>query len=402
MTTAATAPTTAFALPAKPSRRPERPWFGAGPTAKRPGWTPEVLSSALIARGIRAPAVLARTGQAVELTREVLGVPDHYKVGFIPGSDTGAVESAMWSLLGDRKVQVTAFENFGKTWAADVLDHLKIEAEILDAPYGALPDLTRVDPAADLVLVWNGTTSGVRMPNADFISDDRTGLVICDATSAAFAMDLPWEKFDVATFSFQKALGGEAGVGVMVLSPRAVARLNEPAPDRPIPKLMRLRGKDGGLDPEPFKGSMANTWSLLTIEDWLDALRWAQRVGGIHELVRRTNENFSHLAAWVEKTPWIDFLAQTPASRSTTSVCLKIVDPRVTELAAAEQTAFVKRLCALIEREGAAYDLDGHRAAPAGLRIWCGCTVDAADVDALTPWLDWAWACATAELEAPR
>jgi phosphoserine aminotransferase len=396
--TTATAPKPAVALPAKPSRRPERPWFGAGPTAKRPGWTPEALSSALIARGIRAPAVLARTAQAVELTREVLGIPDGYKVGFIPGSDTGAVESAMWSLLGSRKVQVTAFENFGKTWAADVLDHLKIEAEILDAPYGALPDLTRVDPAADLVLVWNGTTSGVRMPNADFIADDRTGLVICDATSAAFAMDLPWAKFDVTTFSFQKALGGEAGIGVIVLSPRAVARLDEPAPDRPIPKLMRLRGKDGGMDPEPFKGSMANTWSLLTVEDWLDALRWAQRVGGLHELVRRTNENFSRLAAWVEKTPWIDFLAETPTSRSTTSVCLKIVDPRVTNLPAADQTAFVKRLCNLIEREGAAYDLDGHRAAPAGLRIWCGCTVDAADVDALTPWLDWAWACATAEL----
>jgi phosphoserine aminotransferase len=398
MTQTATASKPALALPAKPSRRPERPWFGAGPTAKRPGWTPEALSSALIARGIRAPAVLARTGQAVELTREVLGIPDHYKVGFIPGSDTGAVESAMWSLLGARKVQVTAFENFGKTWAADLLDHLKIEAEILDAPYGALPDLTRVDPDADLVLVWNGTTSGVRMPHADFIRDDRTGLVICDATSAAFAMDLPWEKFDVATFSFQKALGGEAGIGVIVLSPRAVARLDAPAPDRPIPKLMRLRGKDGGLDPEPFKGSMANTWSLLTIEDWLDALRWAQRVGGLHELVRRTNENFSHLAAWVEKTPWIDFLAEIPANRSTTSVCLKIVDPRITSLAAAEQAAFVKRLCSLIEREGAAYDLDGHRAAPAGLRIWCGCTVDAADVDALTPWLDWAWASAVAEL----
>jgi phosphoserine aminotransferase len=390
--------TLAPVLPPKPSRRPERPWFGAGPTAKRPGWTLEALSSALVARGIRAPAVLARTAQAVELTREVLGVPDDYRVGFVPGSDTGAVESAMWSLLGPRKVQVTAYENFGKTWAVDVLDHLKIDAEILDAPYGGLPDLGRVDPEADLVLVWNGTTSGVRMPHGDFIRDERKGLVICDATSAAFAMVLPWEKFDVTTFSFQKALGGEAGIGVIVLSPRAVARLAEPAPDRPIPKLMRLRGKDGGLDPEPFKGSLANTWSLLTIEDWLDALRWAQRVGGLDELVRRTNENFSHLAAWVEKTPWIDFLASDPATRSTTSVCLKIVDPRVTGLPADAQTAFVKRLCALIEREGAAYDLDGHRAAPAGLRIWCGCTVDAADVDALTPWLDWGWAAALGEL----
>jgi phosphoserine aminotransferase len=391
-----TAPT-----PIKPARVPERPWFSAGPTAKRPGWTPEVLSSALLARGIRAPAVIARTAEAIELTREVLEVPADWRMAFVPGSQTGAVETALWTLLGgERRVQVVAYENFGQTWKADVLDHLKIKAEVLSAPYGGLPDLSKVDPEADLVFVWNGTTSGVRVPNADFISADRKGLVICDATSAAFAMPLAWDKLDVLTFSFQKALGGEAGIGAICLSPRAIERLESHTPPWPVPKLYRLKGKDGRLDAEPFRGSLANTWSLLTIEDWLDAMRWAKRAGGLEALIARTNTNFGHLAAWVEKTPWIDFLAETPQTRSTTSVCLKFVDPRVAGLSEADSAAFVKRFCSLLEREGAAFDLAGHRSAPAGLRVWCGCTVEAADVVALTPWLDWAWACMAQELEA--
>jgi len=385
-------------LPTKPARRPERPWFSAGPTAKRPGWTPEALSSALVARGIRAPTVIARTRDAIEATREVLEVPAGYRVGFIPGSDTGAVEAALWTMLGARRVQVLAYENFGKIWTTDILDHLGLEAEVLSAPYGRLPDLSKVDPEADLVFVWNGTTSGVRVPNADFIPKDRKGLTICDATSAAFAMPLDWDKLDVVTFSFQKALGGEAGVGVIILSPRAVERIETFTPSWPVPKLYRLKSKDGRLDEGPFVGSLANTWSLLTIEDWLDALRWARREGGLSALIARTGSNFARLAAWVEKTPWIDFVAEAPAARSTTSVCLRFVDPRVAALAEADAAAFVKRFCALLEREGAALDLAGHRDAPPGLRVWCGCTVDAADIDALTPWLDWAWAAIEAEL----
>ena len=385
-------------LPTKPARRPERPWFSAGPTAKRPGWTPDALSSALIARGIRAPTVLARTRDAIEMTREVLEVPAGYKLGFIPGSDTGAVEAAFWTMLGGRRVQVVAYENFGKIWTTDILDHLGLDAEVLSAPYGRLPDLSKVDPEADLVFVWNGTTSGVRVPNADFISKDRKGLTICDATSAAFAMPLDWDKLDVVTFSFQKALGGEAGIGAIILSPRAVERIETFTPSWPVPKLYRLKTKDGRLDEDPFVGCLTNTWSLLTIEDWLDGLRWARREGGLSALIARTDANFATLAAWVAKTPWIDFLAEDAASRSTTSVCLKFVDPRVAALSEADAAGFVKRFCNLLEVEGAALDLAGHRAAPPGLRVWCGCTVDEADVDALTPWLDWAWAAIQAEL----
>lgn len=388
----------AASTPVKPARRPERPWFSAGPTAKRPGWTPDALSQALIARGIRAPAVLARTKAAVEATREVLEVPADYLVGFVPGSDTGAVETAFWTMLGQRPVQVMAYENFGQTWRSDILDHLGLKAEVLASHYGGFPDTHRVDPEADLVFVWNGTTSGVRAPNADFISDDRQGIVICDATSAAFAMPLDWKKLDVVTFSFQKALGGEAGVGVIILSPRAVERIESYTPAWPVPKLYRLKGADGRLDKAPFEGSLANTWSLLTIEDYLDALRWARREGGLQALIARTDANFDRLARWVDATPWVDFLAERPEIRSTTSVCLKFSDPRVQSLSEAEAVDFVKRFCTLLEREGAAFDLAGHRAAPPGLRVWCGCTVEATDVEALTPWLDWAWAVLAAEL----
>ena len=381
----------------RPTMKPARPWFSAGPTAKRPGWSSQNLSHALLGRGIRAPEVVARFAHGLKLTRAVLRPPEDWVLVYTPGSDTGAVEAAMWSMLGQRPVQVLAFENFGQQWAIDARDHLKLEPEELEAPWGELPDLTRVDPAKDLVLPWNGTTSGVRMPNADFIAADRKGLVICDATSAAFAMALPWDRLDVVTFSFQKALGGEAGIGIAALSPRAVARLDEFVPPRPVPKVLRLR--DGkGFDRSLATGSMINTFSVWTLEDWIDGLEWASEVGGLDALIARTEANAAALGAWVERTDWIDFLATDPASRSTTSVCLKIVDARVTALDEGGRQAFVKRMKGLLEAEGAAFDVESHRNAPAGLRLWCGCTVETADIVAATPWLDWAFASAIVEL----
>nr|WP_156796124.1 phosphoserine transaminase [Brevundimonas subvibrioides] len=382
----------------KPSVKPERPWFSAGPTAKRPGWSSEGLPQNLLGRGIRAPEVVERFAHGLRLTKAVLEVPEDWVLAYLPGSDTGAVEAAMWSMLGQRPVQVMAFENFGKQWAVDAKDHLKLDdLELLEAPWGELPDLGRVDPDKDLVFPWNGTTSGVRVPNADFISKDRTGLAICDATSAAFAMPIDYSRLDVVTFSFQKALGGEAGIGVAALSPRAVERLDSYVPPRPVPKVLRLR--DGkGFDRALATGSMINTFSLWTLEDWIDALEWAERVGGLTELIRRTDANAAALQAWVERTDWIESLAVDPATRSTTSVCLKIVDPRVTALDEAGRQAFVKRMKGLLEAEGAAFDVESHRNAPAGLRLWCGCTVETADVVAATPWLDWAFKAAAAEL----
>ncbi len=385
-------------MAAKPRVKPARPWFSAGPTAKRPGWSSQGLPHDLLGRGIRAPEVVERFAHGLRLTRQVLEVPDDWVLAYLPGSDTGAVEAAMWNMLGERPVQVMAFENFGKQWASDARDHLKLDGlEILEAPWGELPDLGRVDPNKDLVFPWNGTTSGVRVPNADFIARDREGIVICDATSAAFAMPIDYEPLDVVTFSFQKALGGEAGIGVAALGPRAVARLDDYAPPRPVPKVLRLR--DGkGFDRALATGSMINTFSLWTLEDWIDALEWAERVGGLSELIRRTDANAAALGDWVGRTDWIDYLAETPAIRSTTSVCLKIVDPRVTALDDAGRQAFVKRMKALLEAEGAAFDVESHRNAPAGLRLWCGCTVETEDVAAATPWLDWAFETAVDEL----
>lgn len=377
--------------------KPARPWFSAGPTAKRPGWSSQALPHVLLGRGIRAPEVVERFAHGLKLTRDVLKVPDDYVLAYLPGSDTGAVEAALWGLLGARPVQVVAFENFGQTWAQDVRDHLKIEPEILEAPWGELPDMSAVDPDKDLVFPWNGTTSGVRVPNADFISADRSGLVICDATSAAFAMDLDWPKLDVVTFSFQKALGGEAGIGIAALSPRAVERLDTHTPPWPVPKVLRLTEK-GRFNRALATGTMINTFSIWTLEDWIDALEWAARAGGLETLIARTDANAAALDEWVQRTDWVDYLAVDPATRSTTSVCLKIIDPRVTGLNPAERYNFVQRMKALVEGEGAAFDIEGHRNAPAGLRIWCGCTVEAEDVRALGPWLDWAFAVAVAEL----
>lgn len=374
----------------KPDVKPARPWFSSGPTAKRPGWSSQALPHALLGRGIRAPEVVERFAHGLRLTREVLEVPKDWALVYTPGSDTGAVEAALWSLLGRRRVQVMAFENFGLLWAADARDHLKLEPEILTAPWGELPDLSRVDPAADLLFPWNGTTSGVRVPNADFIAKDREGLAICDATSAAFSMRLDWERLDVVTFSFQKALGGEAGIGVAALSPRAVERLDTHTPPWPVPKVLRLRN-DKGFDQALATGSMINTFSVWTIEDWIDALEWAKGAGGLDELVRRTQANAAALGQWVERTAWVEHLAVEPATRSTTSVCLKIVDPRVTGLDEAGRQAFVRRMKALLEAEGAAFDVESHRNAPAGLRLWCGATVETADVEAVTPWLGWAF-----------
>jgi len=382
---------------AKPAMRPARPEFSSGPCAKRPGWTPENLRTAILGRSHRSKPGKARLRAAIDQTRAVLQVPDDFLIGIVPGSDTGAVEMALWSMLGAAPVQLLAFESFGKDWVTDVVKQLKLDAEVIDAPYGRLPDLTKVRPDADLVFTWNGTTSGVRVPNADFIAADRSGITICDATSAAFAQSLDWTKLDVVTFSWQKALGGEAAHGVLILSPRAVARLESHTPAWPMPKLFRMT-KGGKLNAEIFEGATINTPSMLCVEDYLDTLRWASSIGGLSELKRRADQNLAVLEDWVAKTPWIDFLAEDPACRSNTSVCLKVVDPRVSGLTADAQADFAKRLAGLLEKEAVALDIGGYRDAPPGLRIWCGATVEADDLVALTPWLDWAFASLVDEL----
>jgi phosphoserine aminotransferase len=384
----------------KPGVRPARPEFSSGPCAKRPGWDPQNLSNAVLGRSHRSKIGKARLKEAIDRTREVLQVPDDFLIGIVPGSDTGAVEMAMWSMLGPRPVQVMAFESFGKDWVTDVTKQLKLpDVEVLDAPYGRLPDTAKVRPDADLVFTWNGTTSGVRVPNADFISADREGVVICDATSAAFAQKLDWAKLDAVTFSWQKALGGEAGHGVLVLSPRAVARLESHTPAWPMPKLFRMT-KGGKVNLEIFEGSTINTPSMLCVEDAIDALKWAAGVGGLAGMQARADANLAVLEGWVAKTDWVDFLAEAPAIRSNTSVCLKVVDPRIAALPDDAQADFAKKLAGVLEKEGVALDIGGYRDAPPGLRIWCGATVEASDLEALTPWLDWAFASLSAELAA--
>ena len=383
--------------PARPGMRPARPEFSSGPCAKRPGWDPDNLRSAVLGRSHRSKVGKARLKLAIDQTRAVLEVPADYLIGIVPASDTGALEMAMWSLLGPRPIQLLAFESFGKDWVTDVVKQLKLPAEVLDAAYGALPDLARVNPDADLVFTWNGTTSGVRVSNGDFISGDRAGLTICDATSACFAQTLDWPKLDVVTFSWQKALGGEAAHGVLILSPRAVARLESYSPPWPMPKIFRMT-KGGKLNAEIFDGATINTPSMLCVEDYLDALKWAASIGGLAELRRRADQNLDVLAEWVEKTSWAAFLADDAAQRSNTSVCLKVVDKAITALSADGQADFAKRLASLLEKEGVALDIGGYRDAPPGLRIWCGATVEADDLHALTPWLDWAFATVSAEM----
>jgi phosphoserine aminotransferase len=383
--------------PAKPAMRPACAHFSSGPCAKRPGWNSDHLRTAVLGRSHRSKAGKARLQAAIDQTRKVLEIPADFRVGIVPGSDTGALEMALWSLLGPRPVQLLAFESFGKDWVTDVVSQLKLPADVLDAPYGELPDLSRVRPDADLVFTWNGTTSGVRVPDAGFIAADREGLTICDATSACFAQALDWAKLDIVTFSWQKALGGEAAHGMLVLSPRAVARLESHKPAWPMPKLFRLT-KGGKLNEEIFEGATINTPSMLCVEDYLDALRWAQSIGGLAELKARADANLAILEAWVERTPWVEFLARDPACRSNTSVCLKVVDPRVAGLPAGGQADFAKRLAGLLEKEAVALDVGGYRDAPPGLRIWCGATVETDDLEALTPWLDWAFAATASEL----
>lgn len=383
----------------KPALRPARPEFSSGPCAKRPGWNPQNLSNAVLGRSHRSKIGKARLKEAIDRTREVLQVPDDFLIGIVAGSDTGAVEMALWSMLGPKPVQLLAFESFGKDWVTDVTKQLKIPAEVLDAPYGKLPDLSKVRKDADLVFTWNGTTSGVRVPNADFIAADREGITICDATSAAFAQALDWTKLDVVTFSWQKALGGEGAHGVLILGPRAVARLESYTPAWPLPKLFRMT-KGGKVNLEIFEGATINTPSMLCVEDAIDALKWADSIGGLTEMQRRADANLAILADWVAKTPWVEFLAEDAAARSNTSVCLKVVDPRVTGLAEDAQADFAKKLASTLEKEGVALDIGGYRDAPPGLRIWCGATVETSDLDALTPWLDWAFASVIADLAA--
>ncbi len=377
---------------AKPAQRPTVPHFSSGPCAKRPGWNPQNLKDAALGRSHRAKIGKARLKLAIELTREVLEVPADYKIGIVPASDTGAVEMALWSLLGARLVTTVAWESFGEGWVSDIIKELKLkDVTQLHARYGEIPDLSKVDCDSDVIFTWNGTTSGVRVPNADWIKADRKGLTICDATSAAFAQPLDWKKLDVVTFSWQKALGGEAAHGMLVLSPRAVERLETHKPAWPLPKIFRMT-KGGKLNAGIFEGETINTPSMLCVEDYLDALNWGKSIGGLKELMARADANTKVLSDWKARTPWIDFLARDPAIRSNTSVCLKVIDPAIASLPADAQADFAKKLVALVEKENAGFDFAHYRDAPAGLRIWCGATVEAKDVELLTQWIDWAFA----------
>ena len=383
---------------AKPAMRPADPRFSSGPCKKHPGWAFSNLSNALLGRSHRSGAAKARLRQAIEQTRTVLGVPDDYRIGIVPASDTGAVEMALWSLLGPRPVDVLAWESFGKGWVTDIVSQLKLEdVQALQAPFGELPDLSLVRPEADVVFTWNGTTSGVRVPDAHWISADREGLSICDATSAAFAQELDWPKLDVVTYSWQKVLGGEAAHGMLILSPRAVERLESEGQPRPLPKIFRLT-KNGKLIEGIFNGLTINTPSMLAVEDYLDALKWATREGGLPALMARANTNLAIIEEWAARSDWAGFLCEDERLRSNTGVCLKIIHPAVTALPEAEQAAFAKAMVSAIESEGVAYDFGSYRDAPPGFRIWCGATVEADDVMALLPWLDWAFARALAAL----
>lgn len=383
-----------------PDIRPANPNFSSGPCTKRPGWSIAALENACVGRSHRAKPGKAKLAEVIDKTRAILGVPDDYKIGIVPASDTGAVEMALWSLLGARGVDMLAWESFGSGWVTDVTKQLKIEdVRTFKADYGDLPDLSAVDFARDVVFTWNGTTSGVRVPNGEWIAADREGLTICDATSAAFAMNLPWDKLDVTTYSWQKAMGGEAAHGMLILSPSAVARLESFTPDRPLPKIFRLT-KGGKLIEGIFRGETINTPSMIAVEDALDGLNWADSIGGLRSLVQRSDLNFTAIARWVENTPWVEFLANVPETASTTSVCLKVVDPAFTALDDDAQAKAAKRIGALLDEQGVAYDIGGYRDAPAGLRVWAGATVELSDIEALLPWLDWAFATVKEELSS--
>jgi len=381
------AATGALARREKPQIRPARPFFSSGPCAKPPGWAPEKLAIGSLGRSHRSKLGKARLGHAIELTRHVLRVPPSHRIGIVPASDTGAVEMALWGLLGPRPVTLLAWESFGEGWVTDVVEQLKLDARVVRADYGLLPDLEAVDTDGDVIFTWNGTTSGVRVPDGDWIADDRQGLTICDATSAAFAVDLPWDKIDVATYSWQKVLGGEGGHGMLILGPRAAERLESHVPAWPLPKIFRLT-KASALIEGLFKGETINTPSMLAVEDYIWALEWAELQGGLHALIARADSNAAALSDWVERTDWIDHLAADPATRSNTSVCLKFADESLDEEGG---RALAKEIASLLELEGAAYDVSSYRDAPPGLRIWCGATVETDDIEALGPWLDWAF-----------
>ncbi len=380
---------------AKPDVRPANPRFSSGPCAKRPGWDLQNLKDAPLGRSHRAVVGKGRLKQAIDLTRSVLRVPEDYRIGIVPASDTGAFEMAMWTMLGARRATMVAWESFGAGWVTDAVKQLGIQAETITADYGKLPDMAAVDWNTDVCFTWNGTTSGVRMPSGDTVPSDREGLTFCDATSAAFAQDLPFEKLDVVTFSWQKVLGGEAAHGVLILSPRAVERLESYTPAWPLPKIFRLT-KGGKLIEGIFEGATINTPSMLCVEDYIDALNWAQSLGGLDGLIQRADDNFAALDNWVSRTDWIDNLAEVAETRSNTSICLKIADPDVAALDTDAQNAFVKRMTKLLDEEGVAFDIGAYRDAPPGLRIWAGATVEKSDLEKLTPWLDWAFAQAKA------
>jgi phosphoserine aminotransferase len=384
--------------PTRPGRKPANPHFSSGPCAKRPGYSLENLKDAVLGRSHRSKPAKAKLESAIEGTRALLGVPEDYRIGIVPASDTGAVEMALWSLLGARGIDVLAWESFGKGWVTDIVKQLKIpDVRVIEADYGELPDLSQVDFARDVVFTWNGTTSGVRVPDGSWIASQREGLTICDATSAAFAQRLDWPKLDVTTFSWQKVMGGEAQHGMVILSPRAVERLESYQPPWPLPKIFRLT-KAGRLIEGIFEGATINTPSMLCVEDYLDALSWAQGLGGLEALIGRADANANLIAQWVERTPWVDHLAADPETRSNTSLCLKIADPAVAALAPGDQAAFAKKLAATLDEADVARDIGAYRDAPPGLRIWTGATIETSDLEALTPWLDWAFARAQSEL----
>ncbi|MBB6412551.1 phosphoserine transaminase [Mesorhizobium sangaii] len=384
----------------KPGLRPANPNFSSGPCAKRPGWSVEALKAAALGRSHRAKIGKAKLEQAIELTREILQVPADYRIGIVPASDTGAVEMALWSLLGERGVDMVAWESFGSGWVTDVVKQLRLaDVRKIEAGYGQLPDLAKIDFDRDVVFTWNGTTSGVRVPNGDFIPADRKGLTICDATSAAFAQRLDYHKLDVVTFSWQKVLGGEGAHGMLILSPRAVERLETYKPAWPLPKIFRLTS-GGKLIEGIFKGETINTPSMLCVEDYLDALHWAKSIGGIEALIARADANAAVVDRFVGKSSWLGHLAVEPATRSNTSVCLSFTDPDVSALDADGQAAFAKGLVSVLDKEGVAYDIGAYRDAPPGLRIWCGATVETADLEALLSWLDWAFAAQKASVKA--
>jgi phosphoserine aminotransferase len=377
---------------AKPASRPHFPHFSSGPCAKRPGWTLALLADACIGRSHRSKAGKAKLAEVIDRTRAILGIPADYRIGIVPASDTGAVEMALWSLLGARGVDILSWESFGAGWVTDVVKQLKLkDVRKFEAPYGSLPDLKQVSFDNDVVFTWNGTTSGVRVPNGDWIGAKRAGLTICDATSAAFAMELPWDKLDVTTWSWQKVLGGEAQHGMLVLSPRAVERLQTYTPAWPMPKIFRLT-QGGKLIEGIFKGETINTPSMLCVEDAIDGLKWSERIGGLPALIARSEANLAAIEKWTAKAGWAGFLAADKAIRSCTSVCLTITDPAVAKLDAEARAAVSKKLVALLEAEKVAYDIDAYRDAPSGLRIWAGATVETRDLEALFPWLDWAYA----------